>query len=936
MTSTLYLIDGHALAYRTYFALTSGGTNSARWLTSQGEPTAGVFGFTSVLLRLLEQERPDYLAVVFDTGKTFRDELFPEYKATREKMPEDLRPQIERIRNLVDTFNIPRAELEGYEADDVLGSLANWAVEKGLAVKIITGDRDLLQLVNERITVNLPGRSLRDAKDYFREDVKESMGVWPEQVIDYKALVGDRSDNIPGVYGVGKKTAVKLLEEYETLDQIYDNIEVIPSRYQTKLVDGKESAYLSQKLATIVSDLGVEIDLEQAKPDQFDPLKVRDLFRTLEFGSLLNRLSTVEKIYGKSFDEGQMSLFSKADGESSEFLSETESASSIKVEIITTDEQLIALGTVLKNASQIAFDTETTSTNQMQATLVGISLAVSEEGGYYIPVGHKEGEQLSLERVLEVLRNPMTDPAIPKLGHNIKYDYILLARAGLKVQPLSFDSMIAEWLINPSSRNLGLKKLAWVRLNRSMNEIETLIGRGKSQITMAEVLIKDAARYAVEDAVMVLKLKPILIQDLNDTKSTDLFRDLEMPLVAVLAGMEMEGIGLDTSFLADMSVRLEADMEKLEEQIFLGVGNAFNLNSPKQLSEALFSTLGLTPPRRGGKTASGYYSTAADVLETLKKEHQVPIWVLQYREYTKLKSTYVDALQKQVNPETQRVHTSYNQTGSVTGRIASTNPNLQNIPVRTELGRQVRKAFIAAPDWSLVAVDYSQIELRVAAHMAQDLAMLDAFREGKDIHTTTAAAINNLALDEVTDQQRREAKAINFGLIYGMSAFGLTQTTDLTLAEAENFVETYFQRFPGVKSYLDKIKEKAKEIGYVETLLGRRRYFPRLATTTDHNLKRREEREAINAPIQGTAADIMKLAMIAVADKMKKSDLQGRILLQVHDELVLEVPENEIEATVNLVQSAMEDVYSLEIPLTTEAQYGSDWGSLRKYVRTDN
>ena len=455
-------------------------------------------------------------------------------------------------------------------------------------------------------------------------------------------------------YGVGKKTAVKLMEEYETLDQIYDNIEVIPSRYQTKLVDGKESAYLSQKLATIVNDLGVEIDLEQAKPDQFDPLKVRDLFRTLEFGSLLNRLSTVEKIYGKSFDEGQMSLFSKADGESSEFLSETESASSIKVEIITTDEQLIALGTVLKNASQIAFDTETTSTNQMQATLVGISLAVSEEGGYYIPVGHKEGEQLSLERVLEVLRNPMTDPAIPKLGHNIKYDYILLARAGLKVQPLSFDSMIAEWLINPSSRNLGLKKLAWVRLNRSMNEIETLIGRGKSQITMAEVLIKDAARYAVEDAVMVLMLKPILIQDLNDTKSADLYRDLEMPLVAVLAGMEMEGIGLDTSFLADMSVRLEADMEKLEEQIFLGVGNAFNLNSPKQLSEALFSTLGLTPPRRGGKTASGYYSAAADVLETLKKEHQVPIWVLQYREYTKLKSTYVDALQNQVNPETHR------------------------------------------------------------------------------------------------------------------------------------------------------------------------------------------------------------------------------------------------------------------------------------------
>jgi DNA polymerase-1 len=404
-----------------------------------------------------------------------------------------------------------------------------------------------------------------------------------------------------------------------------------------------------------------------------------------------------------------------------------------------------------------------------------------------------------------------------------------------------------------------------------------------------------------------------------------------MPLVPILAAMEMEGIGLDTAFLEKMSIRLEAELEQLEEKIFKGVGNAFNLNSPKQLSEALFQTLKLPPPGRSSKTASGYYSTAADVLRLLKKEHEVPAWVLQYREYSKLKSTYVDALQEQVNPETKRVHTSYNQTGSVTGRIASTDPNLQNIPVRTELGKQVREAFVAAPGMSLVAVDYSQIELRVAAHMAQDHAMLEAFREGRDIHTTTSAAIYDIPLDQVSSEQRREAKAINFGLIYGMSSFGLTQTTDLTLAEAEIFVETYFQRFPGVKSYLDNIKVQAKEIGYVETLLGRRRYFPRLATTTDHNLRRREEREAINAPIQGTAADIMKLAMISVADELEKSELTGRILLQVHDELVLEVPENEVYKTIKLVQSAMEDVYSLEIPLSTDAQYGHNWGSLVKY-----
>jgi len=846
-------------------------------------------------------------------------------------MPDDLRVQIERIRKLVDTFNIPRAELEGFEADDVLGSLANWAVDKGLAVKIITGDKDLLQLVNDRITVNLPGRSLRDAKDYFREDVKDSMGVWPEQVVDFKAIIGDRSDNIPGVYGVGEKTAVKLLEEYKTLDNIYEHIDEVGGRFQAKLIDGKEDAYLSQKLATIVSDLGVEIDLDQAKPDQFDPLMVRNMFRDLEFGSLLNRLAVVEEIYGKTISEGQMNLFAEAEGQPSEFLTTTDVPGSIKVEVITTEAELNKLGEILSKATQIAFDTETTSTDQMQAKLVGISLAVSDDGGYYIPLGHTDGKQLPLEQVLNVLRGPLTDPAIPKLGHNLKYDYVLLARAGLLVQPLSFDSMIAEWLINPSSRNLGLKKLAWVRLDRSMSEIETLIGKGKSQITMAEVSIEDAARYAVEDAVMVLLLHPILLQDLKDTESTDLYQDIEMPLVPILAAMEMEGIGLDTNFLAEMSIRLEAELDQLEEKIFKGVGQAFNLNSPKQLSEALFQTLQLPPPGKSSKTASGYYSTAADVLRLLKKEHQVPAWVLQYREYSKLKSTYVDALQEQVNPETKRVHTSYNQTGSVTGRIASTDPNLQNIPVRTELGNKVREAFVAAPGMSLVAVDYSQIELRVAAHMAQDKAMLEAFREGRDIHATTAAAIYDITLDQVSSEQRRDAKAINFGLIYGMSSFGLTQTTDLTLAEAEIFVETYFMRFPGVKSYLDNIKVQAKEIGYVETLLGRRRYFPRLATTSDHNLRRREEREAINAPIQGTAADIMKLAMISVADELEKSELTGRILLQVHDELVLEVPENEVYKTIKLVQSAMEDVYSLEIPLSTDAQYGQNWGSLMKY-----
>lgn len=932
MPSTLYLIDGHALAYRAYYALTSGGAASERWLTSKGEPTAGVYGFTSVLLRLLEQERPDYLAVVFDKGKTFRDEIYPEYKATREKMPEDLRPQIDRMRELVDSFNIPRAEMDGYEADDVLGSLAHWAVDQGLRVKIITGDKDLLQLVNDQVVVNLPGRSLSDARDYFRDDVKKSIGVWPEQVIDYKALTGDRSDNIPGVYGVGEKTAISLLEKYQTLDEIYDHLEEIKTRFRNKLAEGREDAYLSKKLATIVIDLAVELNLERARPEKFDPLQVRSLFRELEFRSLLSRLETMEKVYGKEVNGVQMSFLSEQNENDPDVIIERDADQDpVRVEIIRNLKQLESIVSILENSRLIALDTETTSTDQMQAKLVGISLAVESGYGYYVPVGHNEGEgeQLTIDQVLSALSGPLTDSGIQKAGHNIKYDAIVLERYGLRVSPLSFDTMIAEWLINPASRNLGLKKLAWVRLNRMMRDIEELIGKGSKQITMAEVSIEEAAAYAVDDVVVLLDMIPVLKKDLQAHKVWDLFTDLEIPLIPVLIAMELQGIGLDPEFLDQMSDKLARDLDRLEKRIFQRVGREFNLNSPKQLSQALFKDLNLTPPDRTNKTASGYYSTAADVLEAMADHHEVPALVLEYREFAKLKSTYVDALREQINPTTQRIHTSYNQTGSVTGRLASSDPNLQNIPIRTEIGREVRKAFVASEGWSLIAVDYSQIELRVVAHMAEDQAMLEAFASGRDIHAATAAAIYSQSLEEITPNQRRKAKAINFGLIYGMSPYGLTQTTDLTLAEAEQFVEAYFQKFPGVKGYLDGIREKALKEGYVETLLGRRRYFPQLASGANFNVRRREEREAINAPIQGTAADIMKLAMLNVDQALKKSNYAARILLQVHDELVLEAPDEEVQPVISLVKTTMENAYKLDIPLTTEASYGKNWGVLK-------
>ena len=581
-------------------------------------------------------------------------------------------------------------------------------------------------------------------------------------------------------------------------------------------------------------------------------------------------------------------------------------------------------------ASIISFDTETTSTDEMTASLVGISLAVAPGQGYYIPVGHRAGSQLPLEKVLSALRPPLTDARIPKIGHNLKYDFIMLARHGLRVAPLAFDTMVAEYVLDPGSRTLGLKNMAQVRLGESMTHIEDLIGTGRNQRSMAEVEIADAAPYAAADAETTLRLKPLLEMELKRIpKLWDLFVNIEMPLISVLADMEMAGVALDKAFFAAFSVELSQLLAALEKQIHAAVGKNFNINSTQQLSSVLFETLHLTPPDRGRKTASGHYSTAAGVLDEMSGQHPVVDMILEYREYSKLKSTYVDALPAQIYPESGRVHTSFSQTGTVTGRLSSSDPNLQNIPTRTDLGRRVRRGFITDPGNILVSLDYSQIELRIVAHMANDVAMLDAFRAGQDIHATTAAAIYGVPLEAVTREQRRHAKAINFGLIYGMSAFGLTRSTELTLSESQDFVEKYFQQFPGVRKYLDGIRRSARENGYVETLLGRRRYFPALKGTLNQALRNREEREAINAPIQGTAADIMKLAMIRIPPAIAKAGLHGRMLLQVHDELVIECPRDELGESVIVARNIMENAYPLSIPLTTDARWGTNWDELQ-------
>lgn len=929
MPPVLFLIDGHALAYRAYYALTAGG--SQRLTTSKGEPTAGIYGFASVLLRLLEQEHPEYLAVAFDTGKTFRNELYPEYKATRAKMPDDLRPQIEHIRRLVDAFGIPRLEVEGVEADDVLGSIAQQAVQHGLGVKIITGDRDLLQLVNARVIINLAGSKLAEARDFTPETVVEVLGVRPEQVVDYKALVGDTSDNIPGVSGVGEKTAVQLLQQYPTLDAIYANLEALTPRVRTRLEAGRESAYLSRRLATIRTDVPLSLEIERARTTHLNFSAAEAIFHELEFRTLLRRLQTIAAQFNEQAPTPtqQLSLF----GEPLRRLGQPPRPD-LRTRIVTTPDELSALVHALESAEWIALDTETTDTDPMKAALVGISLAISPDEGWYIPVGHTtlEASQLPLEEVLAALRPALTHAQQPKLGQNLKYDCIVLAQHGLDVTPLAFDTMIAQWLINPDAR-LGLKDMAEDWLGMEMTHIEALIGKGKNQRKMSEVPIDEVAPYAAADAAVPLRLRPLLQERLQALQADRLLHEIEMPLVPVLAQMERTGIRLDVPFLEQMSGELSERLNGLEQDIYRTAGTTFNINSTQQLSDVLFKRLGLEPPDRKKRTASGHFSTSADVLEELRGQHAILDLLLEYRELTKLKSTYVDALPRQVNPKSGRVHTSYNQTGSVTGRLASANPNLQNIPIRSELGQQVRRAFIAAPGHQLLSVDYSQIELRIVAAMSGDAAMIAAFQAGQDIHAATAAAIYGIPLEQVSKEQRRHAKAINFGLIYGMSAFGLSRSTDLTLAEAERFVKAYFERFPGVKEYLDGIRRLAARQGYVETLLGRRRYFPNLQSNANPALRAREEREAINAPIQGTAADLLKIAMIRLPAALQAAGLQANLLLQVHDELVLECKENEIEATADVVQDIMEKVYSLAVPLLSEARFGPNWGEMQPIKR---
>ena len=921
----LVLIDGHSLAYRAYHAL------PPSMATTKGELTNAVYGFMTTLLKILKDEQPDYLAVAFDVGRTFRDDMFREYKAQRLSMPDDLDYQFARIRSLIKAFNIPILEVGGYEADDVLGTVARKAEGQGIETVIYTGDTDAFQLISPLTKVVVSRRQFGDMALYDEEAVRERYGLEPRQLADSRGLKGDTSDNIPGVPGIGEKTASDLLQKYGDLDGIYAHLgEITAKRPREALSNHHDQAFLSRDLAIIRRDAPIDVRLDAWRVNDYDPEAVRQILRELEMRSLIERLpDTVRSVPGPMSGVEPQSGVLEGEELGTEYI------------VVQDEAALRKLARRLHKAKAIALDTETSSQNALETDLVGISLSVQGSQAYYIPVGHHAPAQadllstvevdesdyrcLDLEFVQEQLAPILADPKIPKYGHNIKFDAIVLAGHGMPVEGIAFDTMVAAFLIEPSSRQLSLKTLGFNRLGREMTEITALIGKGKDQITMAQVPISKAAPYACADADVTFCLVELLTEELKAKDAWELFTQIEMPLVPVLIAMERMGVMLDVEYLAELKTELEKRLFEIERRIYQLVGHEFNINSTQQLGKVLFDELKLDTGRVG-RTKAGGYSTAAGVLEGLQGTHEVVDLVLEYRQLDKLQSTYVEALPQMVSPKDGRLHTSYNQAGAVTGRLSSSEPNLQNIPIRTELGRRVRKAFVAPPGRKLIAADYSQVELRILAHMSQDKGLLEAFRREEDVHKVTAATIFGVPIGEVTPAMRAIAKTTNYAIVYGISGFGLAARTELSQQEAQQFINSYFEKYPGVKKYLDDTKSMARERGYVETLLGRRRYFPELQTRAGNfEMKRAAERMAINAPVQGTNADIMKIAMAHLFERMRRRKLRGQMILQVHDELVFEVPDGEVETVAKLAREVMGRAYDLQVPLAVEVNVGQNW-----------
>ena len=911
----LMLMDGHAMVHRSFHAI-----SVQRHLTvrSTGEDVTGVYGFTNVFLRALQDWNPTYCGIAFDTSApTFRHERFEEYKAQRAEMPPELRPQFGRVKQLMQAFNVPIFELDGYEADDVIGTISRLAEERGVDTVILTGDRDTFQLITPKVRVDL-SYSIQDRKVYDEAALADRYsGLTSAQQPDFKALLGDSSDNIPGVPRIGEKRAISLLTDFHDLEGIYEHLdEVKPPSVKESLVEHRERAFENRILTTIDQHSPVDLDLEDCRFGQYDRRSVVDFLTELEFFSVIQRLPAAAPGSAPAGDGGAQPELAGP-------------STNADYQVVQTQQQLESMLAALHESGSFAFDTETTSLDPMQANLVGLSFATAPGRAWYVPVGHNEGAQLPLEEALAQVRPLLESPDLAKCAHNANYDMAVLAGHGIECRNVDFDTMIAAHLLGKNA--IGLKNLSLDVLGLEMTPISQLIGTGRKQLTFDQVSIESALPYAAADADMTGRLRRELESQLSKEGLTSLLHDMEMPLTPVLVTMQRHGIKLDAGALHEMSRDLNQQLQQVQMDLYREIGHAINLNSPQQLSQVLFQELDLPKTKR---TKTGY-STDANSLESLRGLHQldsrqkaVVDQILEYRQISKLKSTYVDALPEMVNPVTGRIHTSYNQTGSATGRISSSDPNLQNIPIRTELGRQVRKAFVAdGSDWLLFSADYSQIELRVLAHLSRDEGLLEAFKRGEDIHSSTASLMFDTPIDQVNSDMRRIAKVLNFGVIYGLSAHGISQQTGFSREEGIHFIETYFAKYPGISEYLEGVKAKTRECQFVETVMGRRRYVPDI-NASNFNVRGAAERMAINMPIQGTAADIMKLAMIKVQDRLEREKMRTKMLLQVHDELVFEAPREELDTLHKLALAEMPAAHELDVSLKVDAKWGPTWGDM--------
>ena len=938
----LFLLDAYALIFRGYYAL----IKNPR-VNSKGQDTSAIMGFVNSLFDVIKREKPDHLAVAFDKGgSSERVEMYEEYKANRDETPEAIRIAVPIIQEILKAMHVPCIEIEGVEADDLIGTLAKQAEKEDYQVFMVTPDKDYAQLVSENIFMYKPARMGNGIEIWGIPEVQKRFEVErPEQVIDYLGMMGDASDNIPGLPGVGDKTAKKFIKQYGGLEGLLENTDQLKGKMKEKVIENAELGRLSRKLATIMTDCDVKFDAEQYELSQPDADKVQEIFDELEFrrlkdqfikifsgeadsdtGAAVSGTETAKKLVSSAekaanAGAGQYNLF----GGDEPAIEERNTRKTIKdtEHFYQSVAPGMAMNLFIKNLmkqTSVCFDTETTDLDPLQAELVGIAFSWEKTKGFYIPFPSEKEEA---QKLIEALRPFFEAEEIEKIGQNLKYDIKVLAKYDVEVKGKLFDTMIAHYLINPDMRH-NMDVLAETYLNYTPVSIEELIGKkGKNQKSMADVPVDQQTEYAVEDADVTLQLKEHFQKELGEANTQKLFDDIEIPLVQVLADMELEGINLDQEFLGSLSEALNNDITSLEKSIYEEAGEEFNIGSPKQLGEILFDKLKLVDKPK--KTRTGQYSTAEDVLSYLAPDHEIVQHVLDYRGLSKLKSTYVDALPAQVNAKTGRVHTDYMQTVAATGRLSSNNPNLQNIPIRTERGRQVRKAFVPRnEDYVLLAADYSQIELRIIAALSQEETMMKAFQEGEDIHASTAAKVFNVPIDEVTREQRSNAKTVNFGIIYGVSAFGLSNQTDLSRTESKELIDTYYKTYPKLRNYMSEQVDFARENGYVSTVLGRRRYLKDI-NSSNAVVRGAAERNAVNAPIQGSAADIIKIAMIKIHQKLKDKGLKTKMLLQVHDELVFDVYKSELDEVQELIKSEMENAFKLDVPLDVEVGLGDNW-----------